>query len=69
MQQIRDKLNSMIQEGEASGDEIYSTVIGLYENDLLTQQGDDKAEQVLDCLSGWCHPICYIGQGNYGRSS
>lgn len=64
--QIRLHLNTLIATGEMSGDEIYRAILELYIKEELTEQAMDKAEDVLDALSGYCHPVCYIGTGSYG---
>ena len=64
--QIRLHLNTLIATGDMSGEQIYETILELYMKGELSDEASNKAEDVLDALSGWCHPICYIGTGNYG---
>lgn len=67
MLKIRDFITNQISSGETTGDEIYQYLLEFVDNDLLSDEVEEKANDLMDALSGWCAKECWLGTGNYGR--
>lgn len=67
MLKLRDFIANQISSGEATGDEIYQYLFDFVDNGLLSEEVEEKANDLMDALSGWCAKECWLGSGNYGR--
>lgn len=67
MLKVRDFITNQISSGETTGDEIYQYLLEFVDNDHLSDEVEEKANDLMDALSGWCAKECWLGTGNYGR--
>lgn len=64
---LRNFIANQINSGEVTGDEIYQYLFDFVDKGLLSEEVEEKANDLMDALSGWCAKECWLGTGNYGR--
>lgn len=67
MLSLRTLISELINSGSATGDEIYQCLYDITGSMELGEEVENKAESLMDALSGWCSPDYFLGDGNYGR--
>lgn len=66
MLNLRAFIAGLIDSGSTTGDEIYQCLYEIADADVLDDVTEEKAENLMDALSGWCAPSYRLGDGNYG---
>ena len=67
MLSLRAYISGLINSEEASGEDIYQCLYEITDKPGMDPVVEEKAESLMDALSGWCSPDYYLGEGNYGQ--